>query len=117
MRASIPCSLSILPGASAFQQDMIINIPLIADLELIHQRCQVSIDKNLRSLISTDNPGAQCKKKHSHVAFNYVQGSNAAGIKAVRKQLMTYNLANPFTKSLSKSPFMGMFDRIFDKGY
>jgi hypothetical protein len=47
-RASIHHSLSISPGALAFQRDMILNIPLIADLELIRQRRQVIIDDNLR---------------------------------------------------------------------
>jgi hypothetical protein len=72
---------------------------------------------NMSSLISTDNPGAQCKKKHSQVAFHYVRESNAAGIIAVRKVLTTYNLADPFTKSLAKSPFVAHFDVIFDKGF
>jgi hypothetical protein len=50
------------------------------------------------------------------VAFHYVGEGNDAGIIAVRKVITTYNLANPFTKSLGRSPFMGMFNNIFDKG-
>ena len=39
--------MGILPGALAFGRDMILNIPIIADLELLRQRRQVLIDRNL----------------------------------------------------------------------
>ena len=47
-RATIHSILRISPGAWVFQRDMILNIPLITDLQLIHQRRQVIIDERLR---------------------------------------------------------------------
>ena len=35
------------PGSMAFHRDMILNIPLIVDFELLRQRRQTLIDKNL----------------------------------------------------------------------
>jgi hypothetical protein len=37
-------SLKITPGALVFHRDMILNIPIIADLELLRQRRQALID-------------------------------------------------------------------------
>ena len=39
--------LKISPGALVFQQDMLLNIPIIADLQLLQQKHQFLIDKNL----------------------------------------------------------------------
>ena len=47
-REAIHSILRISPGAWVFQRDMILNIPLITDLQLIHQRRQVIIDERLR---------------------------------------------------------------------
>ena len=46
--AAIHRSLKISPGALAFHRDMILDIPLLADLHALHQRRQVIIDKRLR---------------------------------------------------------------------
>ena len=46
-RAAIHGSLKISPGALVFQRDMILDIPLIADLELIRQQRQALIDEQL----------------------------------------------------------------------
>jgi hypothetical protein len=46
-RAAIHGSLQITPGALVFHRDMILNIPLLADLELIRQRRQALIDEQL----------------------------------------------------------------------
>jgi transposase InsO family protein len=40
-------TLKISPGAMIFQRDMILDIPIIADLELLRQRRQAAIDTNL----------------------------------------------------------------------
>ena len=42
--------LLISPGSWVFQHDMILNIPLITDLQLIHQRRQVIINERLRRI-------------------------------------------------------------------
>jgi Reverse transcriptase (RNA-dependent DNA polymerase) len=68
---------------------------------------------NLGSLMSTDNPGAQCKKKHSQVAFHYVRECNAAGITDVRKVHTDFNLSDPFTKPLGRIAFDRAFNRIY----
>jgi hypothetical protein len=68
---------------------------------------------NLGSLMSTDNPGAQCKKKHSQVAFHYVRECNAAGITDVRKVHTDFNLSDPFTKPLGRIAFDRAFSRIY----
>ena len=68
---------------------------------------------NLGSLTSQDNPGAQCKKKHSQVAFHYVRECNAAGIIDVRKIHTDFNLSDPFTKPLGRIAFDRAFDRIY----
>ena len=47
-RTTIHSRLRISPGALVFQRDMILNIPLITDLQLIHQRRQAIIDERLR---------------------------------------------------------------------
>jgi transposase InsO family protein len=40
-------TLKISPGAMIFQRDMILDIPIVADLELLRQRRQAAIDTNL----------------------------------------------------------------------
>ena len=47
-RASLHRTLHISPGALVFHHDMLLNIPLIADLALIRDHRQVLIDENLR---------------------------------------------------------------------
>jgi hypothetical protein len=47
-RASVHRALPTTPGALAFQRDMFLNIPLIANLQTIRDRRQVLIDKKLR---------------------------------------------------------------------
>jgi hypothetical protein len=46
-RASIHHALQTTPGAPAFQRDMFLNVPLIANLQTIRDRHQVLIDENL----------------------------------------------------------------------
>lgn len=50
MRSAASQSLgSQLPGAMAFNRDMLLNVPLLADLEAgVHQRRQLIIDNNLQ---------------------------------------------------------------------
>ena len=43
-KVAIHCTLNISPGALVFQQDMILNIPLITDLLHLHERRQIIID-------------------------------------------------------------------------
>jgi hypothetical protein len=47
-RASLHRSLNVSPGTLVFHRDMLLNIPLIADLTMIRERRQVLIDENLR---------------------------------------------------------------------
>jgi transposase InsO family protein len=46
-RAAIHSTLKISPGALVFHRDMILDIPIIADLHLLQQQRQALIDKNL----------------------------------------------------------------------
>ena len=46
-RATFHSALSTTPGALAFGRDMVLNIPMIADLQLIQQRRQHLIDDRL----------------------------------------------------------------------
>lgn len=48
MRCSVSRSLNVSPGALVFQRDMILDLPIIADLVTIQERRQVLIDENLR---------------------------------------------------------------------
>lgn len=48
VRSAIHRTLRASPGALVFQRDMILNIPIIADLETIRARRQIVIDENLR---------------------------------------------------------------------
>ena len=46
--ASLHHTLNISPGALVFHRDMLLNIPLLADLALIRNNHQILIDENLR---------------------------------------------------------------------
>jgi hydroxypyruvate isomerase len=48
MRTTVHRTLNMSPGALIFQRDMLLNIPLIADLQAIHERRQLIINENLR---------------------------------------------------------------------
>ena len=61
-RAAIHSTLKISPGALVFHRDMLLDIPIIADLHLLQQQRQSLIDRNLmranRKRISHDyQPG------------------------------------------------------------
>ena len=47
-KTAIHCTLNISPGALVFHRDMILNIPLITDLQQLHTRQQTLIDEQLR---------------------------------------------------------------------
>eukprot|EP00957_Ditylum_brightwellii_P203516 15334982-Ditylum_brightwellii.AAC.1 len=47
-RCAVSRSLGMTPGALAFHRDMLIDLPIIADLLAIQQKRQVLIDENLR---------------------------------------------------------------------
>ena len=47
-RCAVSRSLGVSPGALVFQRDMILDIPIIADLVDIQERRQIRIDENLR---------------------------------------------------------------------
>jgi hypothetical protein len=81
----------------------------------IHERTALWGD-NMGSLISTDNPGSQCTKKHSQVAFHYVRECNAAGIIEIFKVETAHNLSDPFTKALPGPRFLDLFYRIYKGG-
>jgi hypothetical protein len=46
-RAAIHSTLKISPGSLIFGRDMFLDIPIIADLQLLHQQRQALIDQNL----------------------------------------------------------------------
>ena len=63
-RAAIHSTLKISPGALVFHRDMVLDIPIIADLHLLQQQRQALIDRNLmranRRRISHDyQPGQE----------------------------------------------------------
>ncbi|CAB9507058.1 Retrotransposon protein [Seminavis robusta] len=46
-RTAMHTTMKLSPGSMAFHRDMILNIPLIVDFELLRQRRQALIDRNL----------------------------------------------------------------------
>jgi hypothetical protein len=54
--ASYHSSLRTTPGAMVFHQDMIINIPFVADLQLISEHRQQLIDTRLIVQIKSTSP-------------------------------------------------------------
>ena len=46
-KVAIHCTLNISPGALVFHRDMILNIPLLADVHQLHARQQIIIDERL----------------------------------------------------------------------
>jgi hypothetical protein len=46
-RAAIHSSMKISPGALDFHRNVILDIPIIADLQLLRQQRQALIDRNL----------------------------------------------------------------------
>ena len=48
LRASVNRAMQVSPSAVVFRRDMILNIPVIADLELLRNRRQLLIDERLR---------------------------------------------------------------------
>jgi hypothetical protein len=61
-RASLHCTLKTTPGGLAFHRDMIMDIPLIADLQTIQEHRQQLIDTRLIA--------ANCKR----FAYDYAIG-------------------------------------------
>jgi transposase InsO family protein len=67
-RVAMHTTMKMSPGSMAFHRDMILNIPMIVDFELLRQRRQALIDKNLikanAARIDHDyQPGQYCYKK------------------------------------------------------
>ena len=48
LRCVVNHTMKTSPGALAFQRDMLMDVPLVADLEAIRGRWQQQIDDNLR---------------------------------------------------------------------
>jgi hypothetical protein len=46
-RSTIHHTLGILPGGLVFHQDMLLDIPLLTNFQLIHDRRQMIIDENI----------------------------------------------------------------------
>ena len=47
-KVAIHCTLNMLPGASVFQREMILNIPLTSDLPHILKQQEIIIDVHLQ---------------------------------------------------------------------
>ena len=47
-RCAVSRALGVSPGALVFQRDMLLDIPIIADLLSIQEKRQITIDENLR---------------------------------------------------------------------
>ena len=58
LRATIHTTLGTTPGALAFHRDMLLNIPLIADIQAIQDK---------RQLLTNKNNQIQNKKRHEHI--------------------------------------------------
>ena len=71
------------------------------------------IGDNLGALQSVSRPGTPCKKKNSMVAYHFVREVHASGEVAVRKIHTDFNLADPFTKALTKGVFWRHFKKIY----
>jgi hypothetical protein len=46
LRTAVHHTLGVTPGALVFQRDMLLPIPVLADYNMIRQRCQTVIDEN-----------------------------------------------------------------------
>ena len=64
-RSAIHTTMKLAPGSIAFHRDMILNIPLKVDFELLRQRRQTLIDKNL------------VKANAKRIDFDYQPGQQA----------------------------------------
>jgi hypothetical protein len=73
----------------------------------------ILLGDNQGQLDSVTNPGAFCKKKHSHVAYHYVRECEAAAIVESRKIDTKFNASDPFTKSVDKKTFWNHFGYIY----
>ena len=62
-RAAIHSTMKISPGALIFHRDMILDIPIIADLQLLQQQRQALIDKNLM------------RANRKHISHDYQPGN------------------------------------------
>jgi hypothetical protein len=68
MQTTIATTLGSTPGALAFAQDMVLNMPLIADWQAIARTCEHHVNENLRRAIRKQRqfdyaPGQQVLKK------------------------------------------------------
>jgi hypothetical protein len=73
------------------------------------------IGDNLGSLLSTTNPGAECKKRHVNIAYHYIREAQAAEILSVYKIHTDWNPADFNTKALDKGKFLGFCDFLFHR--
>lgn len=53
-RSAIHRTLGVSPGGLVFQRDMLLDIPLLTDIQLIRDRRLVVIDENLRRAVTAD---------------------------------------------------------------
>ena len=83
LRSAVSKTLGSSPGGLAFHRDMFLDIPLLADWQLVQQKRQILIDKNLRR---------QNAKRRS---FDYIVGQRIL-IKAVNPGKLGSRTVGPF---------------------
>ena len=74
-RTALHSTMKIAPGSLVFHRDMILNIPLLVDFELLRQRRQTLIDKNL------------IRANSKRVDFDYQLGQQALKLVFDKKKL------------------------------
>ena len=75
LRTNVSQVTGYSPGALAFHRDMLLDIPLIIDLQQIRNKRQISVDENLRRVNAKRSsfdyqPGQKIlKKNHEYTKF------------------------------------------------
>ena len=80
-------------------------------IDIMENETKIFCDNN-SVVINTSNPESTLKKKHHSINFNYVRESVAAGVALIYKVSTGSNLADLFTKLLSKDKRKDIVQKI-----
>ena len=80
-------------------------------IDIMEDETKIFCDNN-SVVINTSNPESTLKKKHHSINFNYVRESVAAGVALIYKVSTGSNLADLFTKLLSKDKRKDIVQKI-----
>ena len=89
-RCAVNSTLQNSPGSIVYNRDMLIDVPLIADLTVIRDRRQALVDENLRRQNSK-------RREHTYTVGQYVWVKNYKEDKMLPKLLGPYPIVQVFT--------------------